>query len=89
MDLAQERIETLATARDARRRAVMHYQIDIDNFAAAVALIDSEHEDDAQMVAFGVELADLLATTRHQQARERLILRVIEDQLPAETAHVG
>lgn len=87
MDLAQERLDTLIQARDARRRAVMHYQIDIDNFTAAIALIGREHGDDPALQAFGNELADLLATTMHQQDRERVILRVIEAQL--EPGHVG
>lgn len=88
MDLVQERLDLLTAAREARQRAVMHYQIDIDNFATAIELINSTLDNDQDMLSFASELEDRLASTRHQQAREQIILRAIETQLDAEVDHV-
>ena len=87
MDLAQERIDILKGALEQRQRAVMHYQINIDNFRAAIALLDAEHQDDPRLAGYADELVRALAENEGQQARERVILRVIEAQL--EPGHVG
>lgn len=88
MDLEQERIDILKDALDQRRRGVMHYQINIDNFRAAIALIETEHAADERLAGYADELRLLLEQNEMQQAREQVMLRVIEAWL-RDADHVG
>ena len=81
MTLTAERHDILTAAADQRRRDVMHYQINIDNFRAAIAEIETNHGDDANLMAFRDHLDGLLASSLAEQAKERIMLTVIERQL--------
>lgn len=81
MNPTTERHDILTAAAEQRRRDVMHYQINIDNFRAAIAEIEAHHADDANLLAFRDHLAGLLASSLAEQAKERIMLTVIERQL--------
>lgn len=78
MNLAQERIDLLTAAAEGREREVMHYQINIDNFTRAIAEIEANHPE---MGEFANNLRELLASSKLEQAKERILLKVIRDQL--------
>ena len=78
MNLEQERIDLLTAAAEGREREVMHYQINIDNFTRAIAEIEANHPE---MEEFANNLRELLASSKLEQAKERILLKVIRDQL--------
>lgn len=81
MNIEQERIELLKSSADQRRRGVMHYQVDIDNYRAAIAEIEKNYAADKNLMDFANHLRGLLKTNIDEQAKERIILTVIERQL--------
>ncbi len=78
MNLEQERLSILTAAAEGREREVMHYQINIDNYQRAIAEIEANHPD---MGEFAARLRELLASSITEQAKERIMLKVIRDQL--------
>ena len=78
MNLEQERLDILTQAAEGREREVMHYQINIDNYERAIAEIMANHPE---MGEFADRLRELLASSRVEQAKERIMLKVIRDQL--------
>lgn len=77
MDLAAERLEILRNAAAQRARDVMLHQINIDNYTRAIAEIAADHT----LAQFADQLRELLAASRVEQAKERVLLKVITDQL--------
>lgn len=81
MDLKQERIDILRGAFEQRARDVMLHQINIDNFTAAIDAITPDANENLR--SFAQELMQRLGCELAQQARERVMLKVIEQQLEA------
>ena len=81
MDLNQERIDILAAAAEHREREVMHHQINIDNYRRAIAEIEANHAGEPHMEEFADRLRDLLSSSIIEQSKERVMLKVIRDQL--------
>jgi uncharacterized protein YchJ len=79
--MEQERIKILTDAAEHRSREVMHHQINIDNYRLAIAEIDANHADDATLVEFKARLEELLASSIVEQSKEKIILKVIKQQL--------
>jgi hypothetical protein len=79
--LDEERLKILTDAYEHRKREVMHHQINIDNYTLAIAEIEANHADKAHMVEFLERLRDLLASSIVEQDKERVLLKVIGDQL--------
>lgn len=87
MNLEQERMNILSQAVESRRREIMHYQINIDNYGMAIAEIERNYSGNADMLEFAEHLKDLRASSIREQTKERILLKVIEKQL--EAANVG
>ncbi len=87
MTLEQERMDILLQGVEHRRREVMHYQINIDNYRLALAEIEQNHKDDADMAEFSNNLRDLLSSSLREQRKEQIMLTVIEKQVGV--ANVG
>jgi hypothetical protein len=81
MTLEQERIEMLTQAAEHRAKEVMHHQINIDNYTLAIAEIEANHRGDAEMAEFAGRLGELLQSSKREQAREAVMLKVIKSQL--------
>lgn len=64
-----------------RRREIMHYQVNIDNYRLAIEEIKANHATDPAMLEFSKQLEGLLATSLIEQMKEKIILKVIEKQL--------
>ncbi|MFN3261623.1 MAG: hypothetical protein ACE37J_13785 [Pikeienuella sp.] len=78
------RADILRDALAARIAEVEGYQINIDNYALALAHIDAMAEADrAELAGFREELAQRLAAERHQQKRAAVMLAVIRQQVEA------
>ena len=75
------KLEILSAAVEQRRQDVMHYQINIDNYRAAIAEIDTNYAGDASVAPFREQLCELLRTSLIEQTKERIMLTVIERQL--------
>ena len=75
------KLEILSAAAEHRRQEVMHYQINIDNYRAAIAELDANYSSNADMAPFREQLCELLRTSLIEQTKERIMLTVIERQL--------
>ena len=76
-----EKTEILTSAVEHRRQEVMHYQINIDNYRAAIAELDENYSDRADMAPFREQLCELLRTSLIEQTKEKIMLTVIERQV--------
>jgi len=81
MNLEQELIDILTASAEGREREVMHYQINIDNYRLAIAEIETNHSDDKALVAFAGNMRELLASSIIEQSKEKILLKVIRNQL--------
>jgi phytoene/squalene synthetase len=79
---SQTREEILAASLDARIQEVMHYQINIDNYALALEEIGSLPADErAELSAFTEQLRTLLASEKLEQKKAKIMLNVIKRQV--------
>jgi len=69
--------EILTSALDARIKEVTEYQVNIDNFRLAIERIG----DDSELQEFKAQLENLLASSRLEQRKAKLMLEVIKFQL--------
>jgi hypothetical protein len=74
---AEYRIQLLTAALDARIKEVTEYQVNIDNFALAIAKIG----DHAELQEFKKHLQNLLASNVCEQRKAQIMLDVIKSQL--------
>jgi hypothetical protein len=81
MNLEQQRMDILSQGAEHRRREVMHYQINIDNYRLALTEIEKNHKDDPDMAEFASNLRELLSSSLREQRKEQILLTVIEKQL--------
>lgn len=65
-----------------REDEYQEYQINIDNFTLAIALIEKEHPNDTDLLLFRDELQQRLAEEKRQQNRTRILRDVIKQQIP-------
>lgn len=78
----QTREEILAASLDARIQEVMHYQINIDNYAIALEEIGNLPPDErAELSAFSEQLRTLLTSEKLEQKKAKIMLAVIQKQL--------
>jgi len=75
------KLEILSAAVEQRRQDVMHYQINIDNYRAAIVELDTNYSDRADMASFREQLCELLRTSLVEQTKEKILLTVIERQV--------
>lgn len=76
------REEILANSLTTREQEVMHYQINIDNYAIALEEIDSlPPEERVEMSAFASQLAELLASEKLEQKKAKIMLAVVKKQI--------
>ena len=73
--------QTLTAAAEQREKEVLHHQINIDNYRLAIADIESNHEGDHALAEFAERLRELLASSLVEQAKEKIMLKVIKMQL--------
>lgn len=71
----------LMEVRVQREKAIFEYQINIDNFKAAMEEIRSNHADDETLKPFLNQLKERLASEILEQKKEKIMLKVLEDQL--------
>lgn len=71
----------LKAAAAQREQEVMHYQINIDNYRLAIAEIEENHSDEQHMLDFASNLKELLTSSLQEQAKEKVLLKVIKSQL--------
>ncbi len=83
MNLKEERLALLNATRDQRRRQVMLYQVNIDNYRGAIAEIEKNHGGDKAMKAFAQQLQAMVASETVEQTKEKIMLAVIEQQMGA------
>jgi hypothetical protein len=73
--------DILTQALEARDNEILGYQINIDNYRLAIAKIQAEHPENADLAEFRADLEARLAEELRQQLRMRIIRDVIADQL--------
>jgi phytoene/squalene synthetase len=76
------REEILALTLDARVQEVMHYQINIDNYAIALEEIAQLPPDERnELSEFAEQLRNLLKSEKLEQKKAKIMLAVIQKQL--------
>ena len=81
-DKVQTREEILNSALEARVQEVMHYQINIDNYALALQQIDKLPADEqVDLSAFAEQLRGLLASEKIEQKKAKIMLAVLQAQV--------
>jgi hypothetical protein len=75
------KLETLTTALQGRDDELLSYQINIDNFARAIAKIDAEYSDNPAMQEFRQQLENLLASNTREQLKVKIMRDVIAEQV--------
>lgn len=85
-ELETERLQLLEENAKQRRREIMHYQINIDNYRRALEEIHANYSGDINMVEFAKQLQGLLNSSIIEQTKEKIMLTVIEKQLPINEA---
>jgi hypothetical protein len=76
------REEILALSLDARVQEVMHYQINIDNYAIAIEEIAKLPPDERNELAeFSEQLCNLLKSEKIEQKKAKIMLSVIKKQM--------
>lgn len=73
--------EILTASIAARENEVMMYQININNYVAAIANIDANHSDDPDMAEFRARLDGDLTATKREQKKSQLMLDAAVQQL--------
>ena len=70
--------EILTQSVEARENDIMLYQINIDNYRAAIADIEANHPD---LSDFADQLRDLLQSSLREQKKEQIMLAAIKVNL--------
>jgi hypothetical protein len=70
--------EILTQSVEARENDIMLYQINIDNYRAAIADIEANHPD---LWDFADQLRDLLQSSLREQKKEQIMLAAIKVNL--------
>ena len=82
IEAPKTREEILATSLEARVAEVMHYQINIDNYAIALEEIGNMPSDErAELSAFTEQLRTLLTSEKLEQKKAKIMLSVIQKQV--------
>ena len=71
------KLQTLKDALEHRKKEVIEYQINIDNFVLALELA----KQDETLTAFVTQLEELLASNIYEQKKAKIMLAVVEKQL--------
>jgi len=77
----EEKIQILTESIAGRKQEIMHYQINIDNYVFAIEDIEQNPNADDDMLAFKATLQDLLASSKREQTKSKIILKALEAQL--------
>lgn len=72
------RHDILTQSIEARENDIMLYQINIDNYRAALADVEANHPD---LDAFAAQLRDLLQSSLREQKKEQVMLNAIKANL--------
>lgn len=83
LDLEQEKLNILTSSLEQRKKEVLYYQINIDNYTKALSLIEEKYSDRDDLQSFVDQLNALLESSILEQTKEKIMLEVIEDQLSA------
>lgn len=81
-DVEMTREEIIASALKAREQEVMHYQINIDNYALALEEIDLlPPSERAEVSGFRDQLSNLLKSEILEQKKAKIMLNVMKRQV--------
>lgn len=75
------KIQVLKDALKGREEEIFHYQINIDNFALAIARVQKEHAGKRGMREFCKDLRKRLQSTETEQLKAIIIRDVLVDQI--------
>ena len=75
--LEEYKKEILNLSLEGRKKEVIEYQVNIDNFRLAIEKIG----DDAELAPFKAQLQDLLKSSIYEQSKAKIMLEVIQSQL--------
>ena len=77
----EEKIQILTQAIEGRKKEIMEYQINIDNYVFAIQDIEQNGANDSDLITFKANLEELLSSTKREQSKSKVILRALEAQL--------
>jgi hypothetical protein len=73
----EQKLTMLKDALEHRKKEVIEYQVNIDNFTLALELA----RQDETLTAFVKQLEELLASNIYEQKKAKIMLAVVEKQL--------
>lgn len=77
----QTKISILFAAAENRKKSVIEYQINIDNYKLAICEIEKNYADDKDMISFKSHIEKLLNDNIREQKKEKIMFDVILSQL--------
>jgi hypothetical protein len=77
----QTTTDILSESAKDREKDIALYQINIDNYRAALADIEANHKDDPDMATFADQLRGLLKSSIIEQRKEQIMLNAIKTNL--------
>jgi len=80
-NLTNEKIKILQAERISRIRNVLMYQINLDNYKLSIDEIEKNYISNDKLQDFYKYLHSLVESTTLEQTKEKIVLKVIEDQL--------
>lgn len=80
-NLTNEKIKILQAERISRIKNVLMYQINLDNYTLAIDEIEKNYISNDKLQDFYKHLHSLVESTTIEQTKEKIVLKVIEDQL--------
>lgn len=81
MDFAEEKLNILKRTKEHREKEILMYQINIDNYRLALEEIQNNYTNMEEIKPFAEHLKSLLQSSIVEQTKEKIMLKVIEDQL--------
>lgn len=81
MNADQIKFSILSSAAEDRKKSVIGYQINIDNYRLAICEIEKNYLQDKDMIEFKSHIEKLLNDNIREQKKEKIMLDVILSQL--------
>ena len=75
------KLQILQESLSGRHDEIMNYQINIDNFARAIAKIDADYTEEPHLVEFRENLVNLHDSNKIEQLKAIIIRDVIAEQV--------
>ena len=81
MEIHMLKRDILMQAISTREADIVMYQVNIDNYRAALAILDRDYPGRGDLEAFRTQLQGLLQSATLEQTKEEIMLRALQSQM--------